>query len=190
MAKYWNSKTERTKIYYEILEQIATELFYEIDGEPNRTHFTKEHCRIDFVIGPKLDDKNPKSQVIPIIAIESENDVKGAEKEISALCSMKSPIKVLITCAIWDSDKTTSQPLRADLLRSWRHIYCKYKETIPSADEKFWIIVGEGPAKKRGATRVRFFEMDLLTDNESEKLIHECLQSPYKKNDPQFTRPK
>ena len=97
LRQAWSSRKDRTKFYTkDLLPQVAKNMNLKI---------TKEEFKVDFVMGiedPYFEYKIPK------IYIESENDFNRAEHEIRKLCSLNSPLRVLITVDEWRSSPKSS----------------------------------------------------------------------------------
>ena len=138
---------ERTQIYRDILCSVAAAM------TPMLT-VKEQHCLIDFVLGKPIElDGVDSKAIVPLIALESENIVTGTCKEVDNLCAMASPIKVLITCAIW-SREPGKQDDREKTLERWRSIHAAHVAALPGrAEDAFVVIVGERTRKK-----LRFFK--------------------------------
>ena len=93
LRQAWKTLPKRTKFYTDgLLPQVANDMNLEI---------TKEEFKVDFVMAVE----DPYSEhKIPKIYIESENDIRKAEHEIRKLCSLNSPLRILITVDEWPDD--------------------------------------------------------------------------------------
>ncbi len=93
LRQAWSSRTNRTKFYTDhLLPQVANDMGLKI---------IKEEFKVDFVMAVE----DPYSEhKIPKIYIESENDFNKAEHEIRKLCSLNSPLRILITIDEWPTD--------------------------------------------------------------------------------------
>ena len=40
---------------------------------------------------------------MPIIYLESENDIRTSEREVNKLCMLNAPLKILMVCNEWNS---------------------------------------------------------------------------------------
>jgi hypothetical protein len=140
----WKGKTKRTNFYKRTLRDTEKDL--DLTLKP-------EHCRIDFVLGKSFEIPGIcHSGMVPLIALESENEVDDAWEEVDKLCAINAPVKVLITCAIWSRPsqrKAPGQTPRDDLLVRWRAIHAAHPSR---ADDTFLVIVGE-----RTKHSLRFF---------------------------------
>lgn len=113
LCQAWKTPSNRTKFYTKyLLRQVAKKMNLKI---------SKEEFTVDFVMGvedPYLGYK------IPRIYIESENDINSAEHEIRKLCSLNSPLRILITV-----DKWPDVPQKKfGKLREWQSIIAAHKK--------------------------------------------------------------
>ena len=137
-ARAWNVEDERTAIYRAIIKSAGT-----VPAMSALT-FRPERCRIDFMLGydvPSATGLRPA--FVPVIAVESENNVKDAAFEVDSLCALAAPVKLLITCAIWHETPPTQLPREA-LLEHWRAIHAAHRAGRPELPEDmFAVVVGE-----------------------------------------------
>ena len=113
LRQAWSNATNRTKFYTDhLLPQVANDMKLKI---------TKEEFTVDFVMGVEEPYFGYK---IPKIYIESENDFKSAEHEIRKLCSLNSPLRILITVDQWPNDPTK----KFSKLREWQSIIASHKK--------------------------------------------------------------
>ena len=93
--KAWVSRTERTLCYFDsLLPKIAGKMNLEFEKEM--------YFRVD---GTFYKTGGQKIKV-PIIFLESENDVRSSDGEVKKLCLLNAPLKVLMICNDWnDSSK-------------------------------------------------------------------------------------
>ncbi|MYB59385.1 MAG: hypothetical protein F4X51_23680 [Gemmatimonadetes bacterium] len=112
LCQAWSNSTNRTKFYTEhLLPQVANDMNLEI---------SKEKFKVDFVMGKE----DPSEHVIPKIYIESENVFNSAGQEIEKLCSLNSPLRILITVDEWPNDPTK----KFSKLREWQSIVKAHKK--------------------------------------------------------------
>ena len=110
----WSSRPNRTKFYTDhLLPQVADDMNLKI---------TKEEFKVDFVMGVEEPYFGYK---IPKIYIESENDFNRAEHEIRKLCSLNSPLRVLITVDEWRRNDPTK---KFSKLREWQSIIVAHQK--------------------------------------------------------------
>ena len=92
---------------------------------PLKMIFKKEYpFRVDGVFLQIGEQK----QEVPIIYIESENDITTSDREIVKLCSVNSPLKILLTYSnIW----STSKDLKNNIIDGyWQYIIEDYQEQL------------------------------------------------------------
>lgn len=126
----WSSNKRRTAFYCDVLmPNIAMQL--------NMEH-GKEEFKIDYV----LSQISLRGAMIPQIFIESENDYKSANHEIRKLCSINSPLKVLITVT---QQLFTPEPSAGAFkkLREWQTIIRAHHENNPDFRGIISVIVGQ-----------------------------------------------
>lgn len=91
--KGWSSSSERTLFYFDsLLPKVADKLNLKFEKEMR--------FRVD---GTFYKIAGQTSRV-PVIVLESENDVRTSEDEVIKLCSLNAPLKILMTCCDWNSD--------------------------------------------------------------------------------------
>lgn len=132
LIKAWESQTERTTFYTKsVLPKVASEL---------GLHYIPEMFKVDFV----MCGKSSNGHEVPLIFIESENNAGSAYKEIQKLCSVSSPLKVLISCVEWCEDPGywSSGGEKSKLLEEWRSIMAAHNEVWPQPSV-YGIIIGE-----------------------------------------------
>jgi len=122
-----NNSKKRTKFYTDhLLPQVANDMNLEI---------TKEKFKVDFVMG--IED--PSEHVSPKIYIESENVINSAGQEIEKLCSLNSPLRILITVDEWPNDPTK----KFSKLREWQSIVKAHKkQNKQNFSGTIWILIG------------------------------------------------
>lgn len=112
LRQAWKTLPKRTKFYTDdLLPQVANDMNLEI---------TKEKFKVDFVMGKE----DPSGHVIPKIYIESENIFNSAGQEIEKLCSLNSPLRILITVDEWPDDPKK----KFRKLREWQSIIKAHKK--------------------------------------------------------------
>jgi len=137
-ARAWNVEEERTAIYRSIVWDAKTV------PAMSSLSFQPERCRIDFMLGNEVTTgPGLRPAFVPVIAVESENDVKDAAFEVDSLCAVAAPIKLLITCAIWKGKPPRQLPREA-LLEHWRSIHAAHRAGRPNLpNDVFAVVVGE-----------------------------------------------
>jgi hypothetical protein len=86
----WNSSSERTQFYFDFLLPKVSHLM--------ELGFEKEKLfRVDAVFYKKANN----GYQIPIVYIESENNVQSSYEEIYKLCCLNAPLKILFICVPW-----------------------------------------------------------------------------------------
>ncbi len=112
LRQAWRKPRNRTKFYTDhLLPQVANDMNLEI---------TKEKFKVDFVMGKE----DSSEHVIPKIYIESENVFNSAGQEIEKLCSLNSPLRILITVDEWPDDPQK----KFRKLREWQSIIKAHKK--------------------------------------------------------------
>jgi hypothetical protein len=141
-------------VFVAALEESKTEDFQNAwRSATNRTHFYKNKLfsRIASQLGLKQRDELFKVDIalckqsehghdVPIAFIESENSAKSASHEMWKLCSLASPLKILITCTEWGDHWQNNK--RTTLLSEWKKRIQSHNEIWPHSCV-FGIIVGE-----------------------------------------------
>ena len=94
-----------------LLPQVANDMNLEI---------TKEKFKVDFVMGKE----DSSEHVIPKIYIESENVFNSAGQEIEKLCSLNSPLRILITV----DERPNDPEKKFRKLREWQSIIKAHKK--------------------------------------------------------------
>ena len=130
LRQAWSRRPNRTKFYTDhLLPQVANDMNLKI---------TKEEFKVDFVMGiedPYFEYKIPK------IYIESENDFNKAEHEIRKLCSLNSPLRVLITVDEWRRNDPTK---KFSKLREWQSIIvAHHKQNKQDFTGTIGILIGD-----------------------------------------------
>ena len=124
----WGNSTNRTKFYTEdLLPQVAKNMNLKI---------TKEEFKVDFVMGiedPYFEYKIPK------IYIESENVFNSAGHEIRKLCSLNSPLRILITVDKWPNEPEK----KFSKLREWQSIIAAHKKHNKDFAGTIGILIGD-----------------------------------------------
>lgn len=128
LRQAWSNATNRTKFYTDhLLPQVANDMNLKI---------TKEEFKVDFVMGiedPYFEYKIPK------IYIESENVFNSAEHEIRKLCSLNSPLRILITVDKWPNDPEK----KFSKLREWQSIIAAHKRHNKDFTGTIGILIGD-----------------------------------------------
>ena len=124
--KAWTSSDQRTLFYFDtLLPNIAEKL---------GLLFEKEMIfRIDGVFS-KIGGQNAK---VPVIFLESENDIRTSEREINKLSMLNAPLKILMVCNDWNDDAKK-------LIKKyyWDYIIEDFAEQI-GLSGLFAVIIGE-----------------------------------------------
>lgn len=124
----WNSVANRTDFYKSrLIPSVARNL------ELVQRH---ELFKVDIA----LCKKSTQGHDVPMAFIESENFADSAHHEMWKLCSLASPLKVLITCAEWGEHWKNSK--KTDLLARWQPIIKSHNEVWPHPSV-YGIVVGE-----------------------------------------------
>jgi len=145
-SKDWHVASQRTQLFKECVSRVSEQL---------NLKFVTEFLSIDFVLADK-------DSGVPVIAIESENDPFTVSNEISKLCSVAAPLRILLTVAYWDPqiggwpDRPNGEQLflekwETDIrkrLSTWRH---------PGL---FGLIVGERGQKGQTTFYSYLFDLD------------------------------
>lgn len=160
LTRHWLSQTARTTLYTDrILKQVAIRLGMDI---------VPERFKVDFAMGLKQG-----GTLVPLVFVESENQAKGADWEISKLCSLRAPLRVLICCTEW-SEAPGYWPRggrRAELVSWWSEIIQAHNRHLPEHG-KIGLIVGES-----GKGGLRFYA-NAWDDNgqmlEEDEVIFSC----------------
>lgn len=90
LEQSWVSKAERSKFYFESLLPKISELL-ELEFR------TERPFRIDAIFFKR----GSQTTDIPVIYIESENNIKSSNEEIYKLCCISAPLKILFVCNSW-----------------------------------------------------------------------------------------
>ncbi len=113
LEQSWLTKSDRTKLYFEILlPKIAMLLDLKFK--------TERPFRFDGIFF-KQGSQNTE---VPIVYIESENDAKSSHEEFYKLCCISAPLKVLFICNAWtaiDKEEITNG--------YWNYIIDDFAET-------------------------------------------------------------
>ena len=137
LATFWSSHPGRTQFYRRMLPRLATGLGTLIEEELKAGH---ELFKVDFAISRNCEDVQ-----VPIIFIESENNVFSAQHEIRKLVNLAAPLRVLITVAqldesgIWDG---RGGGHRSNLLSHWEKVIRQHQIVWPRPGV-VGILVGE-----------------------------------------------
>jgi hypothetical protein len=128
----WNRPKERTLFYATVVLPRLAQMF----GLTSES----ELFRVDATLGVGMN----REELVPIIHVEYENDVKSALYEIRKLCALGGQLKVLITCGPWDREKFPSAYVDCaeQYLEVWRARVKLHREMYPN-DCTFGLIVGE-----------------------------------------------
>lgn len=121
LKKAWESEAERTEFYTsKLLRKLAIDLGLD---------FTTELFKVDFAICAR----STSCRKVPLIFIESENNARSATHEMWKLCSLSSPLKVLISCTEWceDPEYWPSGGEKSRLLEEWKTIIKAHNEIWP-----------------------------------------------------------
>ena len=110
--KAWISRTDRTLFYFDsLLPKIANKMNLE---------FAKETF---FRVDGTFYKKGGQTSKVPIIFLESENDVRTSEGEVIKLCLLNAPLKVLMICNDWNE---TSKKIISE--GYWEYIIEDFKD--------------------------------------------------------------
>lgn len=114
LRQAWSNDTSRTKFYTNhLLPQVADDMNLKI---------SKEKFKVDFMMAVE----DPYSEhKIPKIYIESENIFNSADHEIEKLCSLNSPLRILITVDAWRRNDPTK---KFSKLRKWQSIIVAHQK--------------------------------------------------------------
>lgn len=89
--KAWTSRYERTCFYFDsLLPKVADKLGLELEKE------------VLFRVDATFYKRGGQTTKVPVIFLESENDVRTSNHEIYKLCSLNSPLKILMICNDWN----------------------------------------------------------------------------------------
>ncbi len=112
LLESWQSNPKRTSFYFElILPKIATKL---------GLLFKKEKpLRADGIFYQTGSQKTE----IPIVVIESENDILSSSDEIGKLCFISAPLKILFVVFEWTEQ--TSEKIASE---NWEYIIADFAE--------------------------------------------------------------
>jgi hypothetical protein len=131
----WASSGKRTKFYAEtVMPRIAKQL---------KLTAGKEEFHVDYV----MSRLSRGERLVPKIYIESENSYDAADHEIRKLCSLNSPLRVLVT--VWS--RPESPRTEAELhknLREWQDIVRAHAEVNTNFAGVIGIIIAS--QKNRG----------------------------------------
>ena len=114
-ADAWSAHSKRTEFYRKFaLQKVAEAMGFT---------FTSELFKVDFAMWKQAD-----SHLVPVVFIESENASMTATHEISKLCCIAAPLRVLITVIEWDEAKGVwgSGGYRTRLLTEWQSLIRAY----------------------------------------------------------------
>lgn len=120
----WKGRPHRTNFYTkDLLPRVAKKM---------NLNISKELFKVDMVFS-----KTSSYTEVPLVFIESENDIKYAEHEVSKLCSLSAPLKILIICTDWNPDicnEYGKKGIRDEYTEHWDAIIKSYLE--------FWKLTG------------------------------------------------
>lgn len=120
LLRMWQSVSDKTWFYEKtLMPVVAANLGWEL-------HIEKFRCDYMFL------DKDS----VPLIAVESENAHETASHEVSCLCGLAAPLKVLVISCDWQNSE------KSIFLPKWTEIIRKHHEVI-SLDCLYMIVVGE-----------------------------------------------
>lgn len=144
----WATQTARTAYYKNVIfPQVANEL---------ELNFECEFLSIDFALC---------KVGVPLIFIESENQISGASQEVRKLCATAAPVKILLICAPWRLPEPRANA-RNFLLQCKRQIE-PYREIAP-LKSIFAIICAE---EFKGAYRFYIHAFDRDGDEIAERCV-------------------
>lgn len=135
LALAWSSKPDRTRFYAnDLLPAAASKL---------KLVHQKEKFTVDHV----LLKRSINDHLVPQIYIESENDYERATHEIQKLCSLNTPLRVLITAT---TKKFLSEPAAGAYkkLREWQSIIRSHKQMNSAFNGVLAVIVGRIEGKR------------------------------------------
>lgn len=125
----WASRPKRTAFYaHQMMPAIAQDLSL-IHG--------KEEFKVDYV----LSKMSTNGHAVPKIYIESENDFQSATHELRKLCSLNSPLRILVTVTTMEFlPKPASGAYKQ--LREWQSIVRSHNEQNLDFKGVLGIVVG------------------------------------------------
>jgi hypothetical protein len=147
-AKAWSTSGDRTMFYFNsLLQTIAKkldltferELIYRIDG-----------------VFSNVGSQNTK---VPIIYLESENDITTSDREVYKLCTLNAPLKILMVCNQWNE---SSKKLIKEYY--WDYIIEDFAEQI-GLKGVFAVIIGEWNETLRIYTHVFNEKGEVIEDS-------------------------
>ncbi len=157
----WSSSAERTSFYSNtLLPRVADALNLAVKTEL-------------FKVDVALCAKSSTGHDVPLIFVESENNAFTATHEVSKLCCLSAPLRVLITCVEWNEtpDFWPSGGTRARLLSEWQDIMRAHCQFWPQPGV-IGILVGEWGTDNK----LRFYAMAIGNNGdtcESESIVFE-----------------
>lgn len=125
----WSTNTNRTSFYKQTVMPIIAR---RLGLRP-----ASEEFKVDYVMATI----SSRGHAIPKIYIESENDYASAEHEVRKLCSINSPLRVLITQTKKSFIADFSSPAHKGL-REWQSIVRSHHEESPDFMGVICVIVG------------------------------------------------
>ena len=127
----WQSRSNRTSfILTELLPNVAADL----ELTPRSELF-----KVDMAMG-----RSDPSCFVPIVWIESENDVSSIDHEVRKLAALSGPLKVLFACCEWDSTPGVyvHGGAQRQCLAEWSNVLRSHGEAWPS-HAVFAVVVAE-----------------------------------------------
>lgn len=111
----WTGPANRTQFYVEkIFPNVAKKLGLIL---------TTELFKVDAALAIK---QQPTNWEIPVIFVESENNIDTAEQEIDKLCSLSAPVRVLITVGDMEDSETK------EWIDEWASLIKTYSKIWPN----------------------------------------------------------
>lgn len=139
----WDSQTNRTTFYSNyVMRNVAADLEMKLE---------EQLLQIDYALSVRTQD----GTLVPVIFIESENVARTSIHEISKLCSVNTPLRVLVTVCEWDLSPEAwgTKSLQNTLLQGWRQIIENYRG-VYSQNAIVGVLIGEWWDRE---SRLRFY---------------------------------
>jgi hypothetical protein len=130
LMEFWATKPTRTNFYREQAMPAIAEMLNLVHGN--------EEFKVDYVMAKRSN----RGYLVPKIYIESENDFESADHEIKKLCSLNSPLRVLITVTQKNFSSDPASPAHQNL-RVWQAVIQSHAEENPYFHGIIAVIVGQ-----------------------------------------------
>ncbi|HEX6747515.1 MAG TPA: hypothetical protein VF092_09530 [Longimicrobium sp.] len=119
LSGWFGSAPKRTALYRDRwLPLIASSMGLEL---------VREFCHIDFAFCKRT----PRGAQVPVILLESENQIEGSSHELRKLCCISAPVRILLT---WE-DRTKTFSMWKRRAQHNDRIVRKWLEVIDDCDE-------------------------------------------------------